>query len=746
MISRSLGPRLGGSIALVYFLGLILLGVLEVLGAVEVFHSSSHLEFEGSSQLYSTISLLVMGAIIMISPKLVGKLSSVFFGIVILTVIMFFVGIFMAPFDTDSEGLTGLNNDNFEENLSSDYKGEDFYSILAIFFPCFACIFAGSHKGPDLKTPTKSIPKGTLSAVVFSWVMYSCFMVLWGGVAHREYLKGNFSYFSRRLAGGSGSGEIVKDLAVGPPVILETGIIVASLSMALQCFIVAYKMIKNVAMDNVLPGLRWIGNNWKGEPVVALMVTLSIAEIVSLAGTVDVIAPILTMCFLIMFVMVNFSCFVMCFLLPPTWKPPGIRKFRWRLCYKVTSICGALMSVVFMFMIEWIWALCVTFAACMLYVYISVKGITWEWGSGMKGLKLQIALSVLHNYQKEKSYTLHWKPKILCYYQHLDNSEYTPEQLLSTLEMIGKDYVFVIVVGILKGDPLESTEPSLLIRLKKDFKEKSEGYDVKAFQKVVVNNSVPSTLSFSFLSTGLGGLAPNTLLLNMPLNPSQDKVLEFCQTVKLTFNLNKALMVVKDLPNFPTYSKQKGCIDIWWIVHDGGLLVYLSYLISLNKHWWACKKRVFIVGEETCDKEQVQSQVKSFFFDHHKMTVDIYIIDMQDEDIYPYTQDWSVRVKNLKQLPLSLNKMHSLPNVITSEHMPKRHSKESAFHEKFTKLNSTIQERSIDSPLVLMTLPEPNFEMTQENCEDYYGYLLTLSEGLQRVVFMLGNGTELISN
>jgi len=36
--------------------------------------------------------------------------------------------------------------------------------------------------------------------------------------------------------------------------------------------------------------------------------------------------------------------------------------------------------------------------------------------------------------------------------------------------------------------------------------------------------------------------------------------------------------------------------------------------------------------------------------------------------------------------------------------------------------------------------------MTRENCEDYYGYLLPLSEGLQRVVFMLESGTELISN
>lgn len=79
---------------------------------------------------------------------------------------------------------------------------------LAIFFPTFAAIFSGADRSKKLGKPALDIPKGTFAAVIASGIMYYSFMILWGGVAHREYLKGNFDYFDddrRRLAGGDPS-------------------------------------------------------------------------------------------------------------------------------------------------------------------------------------------------------------------------------------------------------------------------------------------------------------------------------------------------------------------------------------------------------------------------------------------------------------------------------------------------------------------------------------------------------------
>jgi potassium/chloride transporter 4/5/6 len=50
MISRSLGPYLGVSIGIVYYLGLMLLGILEVLGAIETLHNATSDDFfEGAT-------------------------------------------------------------------------------------------------------------------------------------------------------------------------------------------------------------------------------------------------------------------------------------------------------------------------------------------------------------------------------------------------------------------------------------------------------------------------------------------------------------------------------------------------------------------------------------------------------------------------------------------------------------------------------------------------------------------------
>ena len=66
------------------------------------------------------------------------------------------------------------------------------------------------------------------------------------------------------------------------------------------------------------------------------------------------------------------------------------------------------------------------------------------------------------------------------------------------------------------------------------------------------------------------------------------------------------------------------------------------------------------------------------------------------------------------------------------------------FINKFLELNQAIKAESSESPLVLMTLPEPSFEINVDECKDYCNYLNTLSSGLKRVIFMLGSGTELI--
>ena len=43
----------------------------------------------------------------------------------------------------------------------------------------------------------------------------------------------------------------------------------------------------------------------------------------------------------------------------------------------------------------------------------------------------------------------------------------------------------------------------------------------------------------------------------------------------------------------------QGNIDIWWIVHDGGLLMLLPFLLKQHRTWRKCRLRIFTVAQVT---------------------------------------------------------------------------------------------------------------------------------------------------
>lgn len=57
------------------------------------------------------------------------------------------------------------------------------------------------------------------------------------------------------------------------------------------------------------------------------------------------------------------------------------------------------------------------------------------------------------------------------------------------------------------------------------------------------------------------------------------------ETVRETTAAHQALLVAKNIDHFPSNQERlkEGTIDVWWIVHDGGLLMLLPFLLSQHK-------------------------------------------------------------------------------------------------------------------------------------------------------------------
>lgn len=57
------------------------------------------------------------------------------------------------------------------------------------------------------------------------------------------------------------------------------------------------------------------------------------------------------------------------------------------------------------------------------------------------------------------------------------------------------------------------------------------------------------------------------------------------ETVRETTAAHQALLVAKNIDHFPSNQERlkDGTVDVWWIVHDGGLLMLLPFLLKQHK-------------------------------------------------------------------------------------------------------------------------------------------------------------------
>ena len=60
--------------------------------------------------------------------------------------------------------------------------------------------------------------------------------------------------------------------------------------------------------------------------------------------------------------------------------------------------------------------------------------------------------------------------------------------------------------------------------------------------------------------------------------------------------LKQSVLVAKGV--FPQRKeKLSGFIDIWWVVHDGGMMLLLAHLLKQHKTWRKCQLRIFTVAQ-----------------------------------------------------------------------------------------------------------------------------------------------------
>src|SRR5690606_10679575 len=149
-----------------------------------------------------------------------------------------------------------------------------FWPLFAIFFPAVTGFTQGVSMSGDLKDPGHSLPLGTFLAVAVSLVVYICAaLVLAAAVPGDELL--NNPRVIRRL--------------VPYAWIADVGIIAATLSSALACFMGAPRILQALAADRifgVLPPFEK-GHGDSNNPRRGVLLTMVIALITIGLGSLN---------------------------------------------------------------------------------------------------------------------------------------------------------------------------------------------------------------------------------------------------------------------------------------------------------------------------------------------------------------------------------------------------------------------------------------------------------------------------
>ncbi|KAK6186052.1 hypothetical protein SNE40_008163 [Patella caerulea] len=703
-------------------------------------------------------------------------------------------------------GIPGLASGVFKENLHNRYteagdvigsetpgdssRGEiisdittSFMILLAIYFPSVTGIMAGSNRSGDLADAQKSIPTGTILAISTTTFIYITGVFFFAACIEGHLLRDKYG---ESIDGGLTIGF----LAWPNEWVIMVGSFLSTLGAGLQSLTGAPRLLQAIAKDNVIPFLNIFSATTKrGEPFRALILTAVISEIGILIASLDYVAPIITMFFLMCYGFVNMACALQTLLQTPNWRP-RFRFYHWTL-----SLIGLSLCITLMFISSWYYALAAIALAFCIYKYIEYKGAEKEWGDGIRGLAMSAARYALLRLQEGPPHTKNWRPQLLVLMKIDENLEPKYPKMIRFAGQLKAGKGLTLVSSVLEGNYIERYADSQAAKLHLDKLIKDSG--VKGFSDITVAPKITEGLCYLVQNSGLGGLKHNTVVMGWPYgwrhtdDTRSYKV--FIDTIHNVSAGQMALLVLKGINQFPEANeKLRGTIDVWWIVHDGGLLMLLPFLLRQDKSWKNCKLRIFTVAQVEDNSIEMKKDLQTYLY-QLRIQAEVNVIEMSGSDISAYTYERTLmmeqRTEMLQQMRVKkpepqsiIDKAHNPGDVKiqldsvpeeTADSLNEPTSIQDRNQFTFTprdknfkpvsknllnlkpdnknvrrmhtavRLNECIVEKSHEAQLVILNLPAP--PKTPAGEESYMEFLEVLTEGLDRVLMVRGSGREVIT-
>jgi len=545
MISRSLGVEFGGAIGIVFYLAQAISVAMYVIGFTDaLLHTFPSLE-PLRAAIATTVNVIAF-ICVFVGAGWTIKVQYWILGVLCASLLSFYAG---AVFDF-SLALA-------RENWPSAYTpGESFLTMFALFFPAATGIMAGANMSGDLKQPEKSLPLGTFAAIAATAVVYLLIAVLLGGGASRAQLQtDNF---------------VMNGMAVLPALIVA-GIFAATLSSALGSMMGAPRILQALAKDEIFPSIRVFarGSGKTNEPRFATALTFLVAQIAILTTDLDLIAPIITMFFMVTYGTLNLACFYEGYSRNPSFRP------RFRFSHWSLSLAGAVGCAGAMLLMSPLWAAGAALAMWALYRHIARSSPLARWGDVQSGMAFEQVRGALLRLEEETYHPKNWRPTILALSGSVWNRYHLAE--FGYWLAAGRGLLtFAQVVGGDVEDRMQVRERHER-RLRRFIRE----HELAAFGVVVVEEDLLEGTKALLQCYGIGGVRPNTVMLGW--SDDLQRLEQTARLLRLIRDFKRNLLIVKCEESRQPWAAPPGTIDVWWnTLRNGSLMLLLAHLLRQN--------------------------------------------------------------------------------------------------------------------------------------------------------------------
>ncbi|XP_065111080.2 solute carrier family 12 member 10, tandem duplicate 1 [Paramisgurnus dabryanus] len=569
MISRTLGPELGGPIGVVFSFANALGCALNTVGFSEtvrdllIEYKAQMVDPVNDVRIIGSITVTVLLLISMAGMEWESKTQILFFMVIMVSFINYFVGtVIPATPKKQSIGFFSYQSDIFLENLFPDWRGPDsgFFQMFAIFFPSAIGILAGANISGDLKEPETAIPRGTLMAIFSTTISYLLISSTVGACMVRDAsgnmndslalnftevcdglgcsLGWNFTECEQNHDCSYGLANnfqvLIQVSGFGP--LIYAGIFAATLSSALAFLVSAPKIFQCLCKDNIYPYIGFFAKGYgkNNEPLRAYVLCYFIALCFILIAELNTIAPLISNFFLCSYALINFSCFHASITNSPGWRPLFRYYSPW------IALFGAVISVILMFLLTW-WAALLTFGIIIfLFGYVAYKKPEVNWGSSIQASTYNMALSYTLSLAGVEDHVKNYRPQCLV----LTGAPIMRPALVDFVGSFTKNVSLMICGDILLGDEksvMSQHNTTVMVKWLNQRK-------VRAFYTALKASSLREGTQHLLQTSGLGKLKPNIVVMGFKTNwqeATPHGIDDYINTIYDSFDSNHGVCVLR---------------------------------------------------------------------------------------------------------------------------------------------------------------------------------------------------------